>query len=272
MADVNIDKAVNYVIKSGDAVLSALASFAAGQIKTTETLNIIKQYQREDGGWTKTDKDYQADLSIISTTWVALQWLLWIDARESVELQSTLKYVHNTQNEAGYWDEPEEIRQYNPPHWMLPGIYENQLWLTSAICCKLKELGSEDEVRFDQALDFLRKGWNGQRYPLFHHTNWMVIGLLGMVEDRLDSDNQIITGCKRHLLEAIETDQVDPGDLSAIAYASKLAGSQAQDLLEISSRKMRENQQEDGGWHTNYGEKHRPGFTVDAIFTLKKLG
>ena len=98
------------------------------------------------------------------------------------------------------------------------------------------------------------------------------MGLLGMIENRLDSDSQIITGCKKHLLEAIENDQVDPGDLSAITYASNLAGDQAQDLLEISSRKMRENQQEDGGWRTNYGEKHRPGFTVDAIFTIKRLG
>jgi hypothetical protein len=272
MVDVNTDKAVSFVNKSGDAVLSALASYAAGQMKTAETLNVINKYQMQDGGWTKTDKDYQADLSIISTTWVALQWLLWIDARESIELQNTLDFVHNSQNEAGYWDEPDEITQYNPPHWMLPGRYENQLWLTSAVCCKLKELGREDEVRFDQALDFLRKGWNGQRYPLFHHTNWMVMGLMGSLETKLDSDSQIIIGCKKYLLEAIENDQVDPGDLSAIAYASRLAGDQAQDLLEISSRKVKENQLEDGGWRTNYGEKHRPGFTVDALFTLKRLG
>jgi hypothetical protein len=272
MSDVNIDQAVSFVKKSGDAVLSALASFATGQINTREALNISKQYQLEDGGWTKTDKDFQAELSVISTTWVALQWLLWIDARDSIELQNTLEYVHNSQNQAGYWDEPEEIRHYNPPHWMLPGRYENQLWLTSAICCKLKDLGCEYGDRFGKALDFIRKGWDGQRYPLFHHTNWMVMGLLGMLETKLDLDSQIITGCKKHLLEAIENDLVDPGDLSAIAYASKLAGDQAQDLLEISARNMQENQLEDGGWRTNYGEKHRPGLTVDALFTLKRLG
>lgn len=272
MTDVNTDKATSFVKRSGDAVLSALASFATGQIKTTEALNIIKQYQRDDGGWTKTDKDFQADLSIISTTWVALQWLCWIEAKHSIELQHTLEYVRISQNKVGYWDDPDEIKQYNPPHWMLPGRYENQLWLTSAVCCKLKELGCEAEVKFEQALDFLRKGWNGQRYPLFHHTNWMVMGLLGMLETKQDLDRQIITGCKEHLLEAINNDQVDPGDLSAIAYASKLAGDQVQDLLAISSRKMRENQLEDGGWRTNYGEKHRPGFTVDALFTLKMIG
>jgi hypothetical protein len=189
-----------------------------------------------------------------------------------VELQDTLEYISNSQSEAGYWDEPEEIRHYDPPPWMLPGRYENQLWLTSAVCCKLRELGCEDEVRFDQALDFLRKGWNGQRYPLFHHTNWMVMVLLGMLQTKLDSDSQIITGCKKHLIKAIENDLVDPGDLSAISYASILAGYQAQDLLEISIRKMQENQLEDSGWRTNYDEKHRLGLTVDALFTFKRLG
>lgn len=190
----------------------------------------------------------------------------------NVELQDTLEYISNSQSEAGYWDEPEEIRHYDPPPWMLPGRYENQLWLTSAVCCKLRELGCEYEVRFDQALDFLRKGWNGQRYPLFHHTNWMVMVLLGMLQTKLDSDSQIITRCKKHLIKAIENDLVDPGDLSAISYASILAGYQAQDLLEISIRKMQENQLEDSIWRTNYGEKYRLGLTVDALFTFKRLG
>jgi hypothetical protein len=71
MTDVEINKASSFVIKSGDAVLSTLALFAADKMKTREALDIIKQYQRDDGGWTKTDKDFQAGLSVISTTWVA---------------------------------------------------------------------------------------------------------------------------------------------------------------------------------------------------------
>jgi hypothetical protein len=155
---------------------------------------------------------------------------------------------------------------------MLPGRYEYQLWLISAVCCKLKEPGCESEVKFDKALDFLRKGLDSHRYPVFHDTNWMVMGLLGMIESKHCPDRQIILGCKKHLLDAIENENVDPGDISAIAYASKLAGEPAHDLLELSSTRMRENQMEDGGWRTNYGEKHRPGLTVDALFTLKKLG
>jgi hypothetical protein len=85
-------------------------------------------------------------------------------------------------------------------------------------------------------------------------------------------DRQIIVGCKRFLYESVLNNQIDPGDYASIAYASLLAGSLADDLFEISLRKVQENQLADGGWKTNYGDKHRAWFTVNALFLLKKLG
>lgn len=271
MVDVNIDKAIGFVQASGDVVLSALAQYSTGKVKTTEVLEIIKQYQRADGGWSKTDKDFQGDLSVVSTTWLALQWLLWIDAGDRNELQVTLDYLAGIQKTDGCWDEADAIMQFDPPPWMQPGKYENQLWLTSAVCCKLKELCCESAVRFEAALDFLRDGWDGRRYPVYNHTHWMVLGLLGLIQPRGSSDIQILLGCRDFLHDAIENDQVDPGDYSAIVYASKLAGDQAGDLFALSLGKLLENQREDGGWHTNYGEMHRPGLTVEVLFTLKRV-
>ena len=65
--------------------------------------------------------------------------------------------------------------------------------------------------------------------------------------------------------------QVDPGDLCAIAYASLLASGFADDLLEISLNGVVSNQMDDGGWKTNYDDKHRVGFTAEALFVLKKV-
>ena len=65
-------------------------------------------------------------------------------------------FLKRSQHEDGYWDEPEEIVSYDPPFWMLPGQYANQVWLTSAISCKLKELGVEQQVDFEKAVAFLR--------------------------------------------------------------------------------------------------------------------
>ncbi len=272
MTQGDIDKAIRFVYASRDPVLSAMASYVGGLKGTREVLDVLKAYQREDGGWTKTDKDFQADLSVISTTWVALQWLLWIGAEHSDALEKTVTFLRNTQRADGSWDEPGEIEQYNPPVWMLPGRYENQLWLTAAVCCKLKELGREQDVNFGRALDFLRQGWDGSRFPVFVHTHWMTMPLFFMLSSGSDADEQIILGSKRFLYEAIVSGQVDPGDFSSIAYASWLAREVADDLLRTALKAVNNNQQEDGGWKTDYGDKHRPGMTIDALFVLKRTG
>lgn len=270
MPQIDIDKAVQFVHASKDPILSALASYAAGTMNTGKVLDVIKTYQRADGGWTKTDKDFQGDLSAISTTWVALQWLPWIGAKDSDVFDKTVAFLKSAQRADGSWDEPDEIRQYDPPPWMLPGRYENQLWLTAAVCCKLKELGREDDVDFDLALDFLRQGWDGSRFPVFVHTHWMAMPLFYMENTGSDADAQIIMGCKRFLYEAIVSGQVDPGDFISIAYASSLAEGIAGDLYETTLKAVHRNQLEDGGWKTDYGDKHRPGFTVEALFLLKR--
>lgn len=272
MAKVDIDKAIQFVHDSKDPIFSAMASFAVEKISIEKVLDTLKAYQRADGGWTKTDKDFWGDLSAISTTWVALQWLLWIGDSSSDVLDKTVAFLRSTQKEDGSWDEPEEIRQYDPPPWMLPGRYENRLWLTSAVCCKLKELGREADVDFSRALDFLRQGWDGHRFPVFTHTHWMALPLFAMVHTGSELDQQIIEGCKRFLLDAIANDQADPGDLCAIAYASLLAEGVTGDLYETSIQAVLDNQMDDGGWNTRYGDKHRLGFTVEALFLLKKIG
>lgn len=101
MSKVNIEKAIRFVQNSKDPVLSALALYATGRIDTEKALDTIKVYQRDDGGWSGTDKDFQYDLSAISTTWVALQWLIWIDASDSAVLERTVDHVRRTQKRDG---------------------------------------------------------------------------------------------------------------------------------------------------------------------------
>lgn len=269
MANINKDKALQFVQASSDPILSALANYAVGKQSAAEALATLQAYQLFDGGWTKTDKDFQGDLSVISTTWVALQWLIWLGGKGNPALERTISFLQKTQNEAGYWDEPEEIRQFNPPFWMLPGNRENQLWLTSAVCCKLKELGCEGEIDFEKALDFLRQGWDGTRFPVFTHTHWMAMPLFTMQNTGSTLDNEIILGCKTFLQKAIETGEADPGDLCAIAYASRLTGNLVNDLYRLAIQGVIQNQMDDGGWNTRYPEKHRPAFTVEALFLLQ---
>jgi hypothetical protein len=272
MPQIDVHKAIQFIEATNDPVLSTLAKYVVGQRNTEQVIDILKTYQRSDGGWTKTDKDMLGDVSAISTTWVGLQWLLWVGGAGSPQVDRTVDFLRRTQRDNGAWDEPEEVRQFNPPWYMLPGRYENQLWLTSAVCCKLKELGREKDVQFDNALDFLRQGWDGQRFPVFIHPHWMAMALFYLQNTGSKLDQEIIIGCERFLYTAIKDDKVDPGDNCAIAYASLMAKGAADDLYQLSLQNALNNQMEDGGWKTNYRDKHRVSFTIDALFLLKKIG
>ena len=272
MSAVDLDKATAFVLETKDPVLSSLALYASGGCGREDVINALETCQRDDGGWTRTDKDFQGDLSIISSTWVAVQWLNWIGDRNSPVLRNTLEFLRTTQRDAGSWDEPDEIVNYNPPFWMQPGRYENQLWLTSAVCCKLKEAGREQQVDFPKALEFIRQGWNGERFPVYPHTHWMAMPLFSLIGTGDEVDGGIIKGCEKFLYDAVAADEADPGDTISIAYASHVAGEVAKDLLDLSLEKVKGFQQDDGGWITKHGDEHRAAFTVEALFLFKKIG
>lgn len=266
---VETDRALKFIESAGEPVVTALAQFACHKLDAAAALQRMSVYQQPDGGWSRTDKDFQGDLSAVSTTWVAMQWLIWLGAAKSAIFNRTAHFVQRMQRVDGSWDEPEEIIGWNPPPWMMPGRYENQLWLTSAVCCKLAEAGRQNEVAFAKALDFLRQGWQGDRFPVFIHTHWMALPLFANHVGGSCLDRDIARGCKRFLLQAVADRTADPGDLAAIAYAARLAGESAIDLYELALHGVLKNQQPDGGFATRYVEKHRPQLTVDALFLLR---
>ena len=68
MKTVDPDKAAAFVLDANDPVLSSLALYARGNCGREGVIKALRVYQRDDGGWTRTDKDFQGDLSIISAT------------------------------------------------------------------------------------------------------------------------------------------------------------------------------------------------------------
>ena len=154
---------------------------------------------------------------------------------------------------------------------MIPGEYENQLWLTSAICCQLVEINKTAEINFTAAIDFLRRGWNGKRFPGATHPHWMAIVIFYQLREDSAINEAIAEGCKQFLTTQILEGKEDPIDLVDIAYASLRVGNRADDLLKISMEKLLESQADDGGWITNYGDQHRSMGTARAIYLLKIL-
>jgi hypothetical protein len=272
MSEVNAAKALEFLQRNGDPAFCTLAQYALQQIPLETALQAIQPYQREDGGWARIDKDLEGDLSMISQTWLGLQWLIYLRPGGPENLRRTVDFLVRAQHPAGCWDEPQAVLAYNPPPWMLPGQYANQLWLTSAVCCKLSELDLLDRVRFDAALSFLRGGWRGDHFPNSAHPHWMVMPLLYRTGPQNALDGEIMAGCRTFLWNGLTNHQIDPLDVTSVAYAAHLCGDFAADLFKLALDRMLSLQQPDGGWTTNYGDQHRPGATLDALFLLRRTG
>ena len=256
-----------FVQRDGSELMKALAAHAAGLASGDDVLTHLRPYQNEDGGWERFDSDMQGAISTISQTWLGLQWLLWSRPTDSDPLDRTIAFLRQSQHADGYWDEPPEILQYEPPPWMVPGNRANQLWLTSAVCCKLSELGRETEVRFGAAIEFLRKGWEIDHFPVYQHTHWMAANLFGRLSEPTDLDQRIARGSAKRLIDDLAAGSGDPLDITSIAYAAFQSG--ASDLFDTAFQRVVTNQAEDGRWTTGYGDKHRPQATVEAMYLLK---
>lgn len=174
-----------------------------------------------------------------------------------------MEFLRQCQHEDGYWDEPVEILQYDPPPWMVPGSLANQLWLTSAVCCKLLELGREAAVQFDAAVEFQRNGWEREGFPVFLHTHWMALYIFRSLKEQNEMDRRIARGCATRLKDDLAGDKLDATDVTSIAYAA--LGSGARDVFDVAFPMVVANQAEDGGWTTGYGDIHRPQCTIEAM-------
>ena len=262
-------RAFAFVERNGSDAMKALAAHAVGNASGDDVVAHLRPYQNDDGGWERFDGDMQGAISTISQTWVGLQWLLWTRPSDSAPLDRTVEFLRKSQHDEGYWDEPPEILKHDPPRWMVPGDRANQLWLTSAVCCRLLELGRETEVRFDEAVEFLRSSWEEDRFPVYQHTHWMAANLFGRMSEPTDLDRRIATGSVRRLMSDLTTGTVDAADVTPIAYAAIRSG--ARELFDVAFPMVVTNQAEDGGWTTEYGDKHRPQATVEAMHLLKMV-
>ena len=270
-SEKRIRRGLDFINANGSELTKAFAHAIVNPELVNEALKKLQPFQNTNGGWQGMDSDMKGPLSTISCTWVALQWLSWLNCVDSESFKRTIDFIVNAQNENGTWDEPEEILKYDPPPWMIPGEYENQLWFASAICCQLMEINKTAEININAAIDFLRGGWNGKRFPGATHPHWMAIVIFYQLREDSAINEAIAEGCKQFLTQQILEDKEDPFDFVDIAYASLRVGSWANDLLKLSTDRMLESQAEDGGWITNYGDSHRPKGTAKAIYLLKLL-
>ena len=264
-----LEKAHAFVRNYGSRLTRALAGHASGETGVDEALNELVALQNPDGGWRSLDSDMEAPLSTISQTWVGLQWLRWLRPPDAGPVDRTVEFLRLCQHSEGYWDEPEEILEHDPPPWMVPGDFANQVWLTAATCSRLVLHSRQSGVRFDAALDFLRAAWDGERFPRYNHTHWVSLVLFGLMEDPAAVDRDIFAGSVRLLEDALAEDRIDPLEVIDVARDAMYAGRPGARLFRVALPKLLAGQADDGGWTTGYGDQHRPTGTAEAVHVLK---
>jgi hypothetical protein len=82
-------------------------------------------------------------------------------------------------------------------------------------------------------------------------------------------DTHIVESCNNRLLAAVEFEELDPMDVTAVAHAALNTRYTGNKLYVAARDKVLTQQQADGGFATNYGELHRPNATVDALMLMK---
>ena len=267
--DDALARGLEYLRRNGTELMGVLAAHSAGIASGDDVLVHLRPYQNDDGGWERFDGDMEGSLSTISQTWLGLQWLLWTRPSDTTPLDRTVEFLRRSQHDDGYWDEPEEILKYDPPPWMIPGDFSNRLWLTSAVCCKLLELGREAAVGLDAAIEYLRKGWDGSRFPGGQHTHWMAVYIFASLSEPTDLDRRIARGCASRLIDELSKGIGDALDVTSIAYVAFRSGTR--DLFDVAFPIVVGNQAEDGGWTTGYDDIHRPQCTIEAMHLIKMV-
>ncbi len=215
------------------------------------------------------DSDMEAALSTISQTYVGLKWLYWLRPTDSAPVDRAVEFLRRSQQPDGYWDEPDEILEHSPPPWMAPGDFANQVWLTVAMCSRLVLHSRQGDVRFDEAVEFLRAAWDGSRFPRYNHTHWVSLVVFGLMDDPTAIDREIFEGCAGFLERTLAEGRTDAVDLIETARDALYAGQWGTRLSEAALPKLLASQAGDGGWTTGYGDRHRPVSTVEAIYVLK---
>lgn len=268
MGKADIAGAVRFVSNRGTGLQIRLAQFAVGETDARAVEELLADYQNDGGGWRSLDGSGRFPLSTISFTQVALEWLAHLQPEKETLIDRTMVFLSRTQRPDGSWDESEDILTFDPPPWMHPGVHANRVWLTVAILARVQALGRTEEIRFRDALDFVKAAWTDDGFPAYPHTHWVALELLSGLDERDEQDDLIMRGCVDYLTDAIERDTIDTNDLTSVIQAATAAG--ASSLERMAMVRFNEGQAADGGWNTEYGDALRPAATVKALLFLRR--
>ena len=257
-------KAVSFINENGSNIQKSLYKYVLGQEKKENIVRKLQEFQNEDGGWANgLEIEYQGKISSIMTTATALGYIYLFGLEDSKLTNNTLKYLNNTQNESGYWDDDDEIRQADIPPYYLPGRFIE--YKTGMILKWVRRLELDNKM-IDNGYRFMIN----YRDEIENPDMWTAIGYINaFVEYKGDSSQEIVNWAV-NILNQNEAfnEELNWQKIQGMIYDDdemifKLKGQ----IL----RSIKDNQLENGAWPHQFGVYNQVWAAILIIRYLKLI-
>jgi len=234
----------------------------------------ILQSQNPDGGF---PERIGAPSSVISTLWV-IEWLLQLGKDHTPSFHKAIKFIWNMQRADGSWSENPEIKLEEWVTWK--STKHGMPYLTAMAVQTLCSAGYEKDARIMRAVEYMKRTQlpNGH-WPAHDDTRHpdpdasCVPALLRIGEPR---DSPYVQKGINAMLKFLDTQDIENTNEAyglGMVWPSLVEASVELDLiLEKRLKKLREIQQEDGGWKTYFSSESHPGYTTTLLVNLIKAG
>jgi len=270
MPTFDLNRAVDYVYKSGDKAAYAIVRLATKGAKPTDSDTMpLLSAQTEDGGWPFLFQD--ANPLTVNDTLFALEQLLGLGLADSNPVDRGVKFLAKWQKGGGMFDEnPALLRLPDVPFWMLPGDVKTQLFLTASAGFLIARVNPNDPA-VAKATAYLQanQGPDGT-FDSYLHTHWLALSLFKLKLGKLAPSVQLIY----NYLFSLDFAEWAPSQLAWMLKDLAIAGyTPGEPLPERVIESLYSRQRMDGGFDSEEGvESAMP--TVEAIvaYRLMRLG
>ncbi|MFX1307098.1 MAG: prenyltransferase/squalene oxidase repeat-containing protein [Promethearchaeota archaeon] len=263
---MDIQKSINYIRKHGSNLEKArLSTIIWDKKPSPEVLEELASIQNPDGGFSYWVKN----VSNITDTCYILEWFDDLKLYRGEVIDKACHFLLDRQQKDGGWDEVIEIKPYNPPKWMLPGLIETRTWLTAYCAHVLIRFGYAEAEGTYCPTDFLLANSDSSgRLKGYLRATWLALPMFAFYPG---PDPQSF-----NLLINVILDNFSPdwkGSYIAwlvhCLYDSGLPSDHQLVLQALSELKKK--QKIDGSWdpEEGEGEGHRVNATILALRALK---
>jgi len=268
--DLDVQKAISFVEKHGTELEKYRLHYLLGKERDDEVpLRYLKGLQNDDGGFPYENE--KGKLSCVLNTSANLGLMIELGIAESDVCRKTAEYLLGVQGRDGGWNENDEIKQYSPPFWDLPGDPKTKIWLSADVCNYLIQLGYRESKAVKKATGFLLKNRDAEgKFVGFLHSTWISVAVFGQLRG---SDSGVVKRALKVIDRNISRIEDGAADLIWCLECFHVAGiSKSVPIVKRCIDGVMELQRENGAWASGDGEKYSVSTTINALRVLKMYG